>query len=183
MREFSLDKKYKTIVADPPWSYRNKRTGGSMMSGSEAKYPTMSLDEICGLSIKNIADKDCMLFLWCTTPLLPEGLKVLEAWGFNYKTAVYWRKIMSLGLGFWFRGQCELCLLGIKGKVKAFRLQKPNFIQSKVRKHSQKPEEFWQLIEPVVIDPKIELFSREERVGWDALGFDVGGQDIRKVLK
>ena len=80
---------------------------------------------------------------------------------------------MSLGMGFWFRGQCEICLLGIKGKVKAFRCQKANFIQSKIRKHSQKPEEFFELIDPILPRPAIELFARQEREGWDSWGNEI----------
>jgi N6-adenosine-specific RNA methylase IME4 len=100
---------------------------------------------------------------------------VMDAWGFKYKTTIYWRKIMSLGMGFWFRGQVEVCLMGIRGDVKAFRCQKPNFIQSKVRAHSQKPEELWNLIEPELdkykLSPRIELFCRgSPRTGWDGWG-------------
>lgn len=169
------DKKYSVIVADPPWQYRNKNTGGSMKSGSSAKYPTMSLEEICSLPVQSICEKDSVLFLWGTTPLADYPIEVMKRWGFHYKTKIYWRKIMSLGMGYWFRGQVEECFVGIKGNVKAFRLQKPNFIQSKVRKHSQKPEEFFQLIEPAIqnLNPKIELFARERRDGWDCWGNEV----------
>ncbi len=169
------DKKYSVIVADPPWQYRNKNTGGSMKSGSSAKYPTMSLEEICALPIPTICEKNCVLFLWGTTPLADYPPKVMDAWGFRYKTKIYWRKIMSLGMGYWFRGQVEECLVGVKGNVKAFRLQKPNFIQSKARDHSQKPEEFFQLIEPAIqnMNPKIELFARERRDGWDSWGNEI----------
>jgi N6-adenosine-specific RNA methylase IME4 len=169
------DKKYSVIVADPPWQYRNKNTGGSMKSGSSAKYPTMSLEEICSLSVSSICNRDCVLFLWGTTPLADYPMEVMKTWGFKYKTKIYWRKIMSLGMGYWFRGQVEECLVGIKGNVKAFRLQKPNFIQSKVRNHSQKPEEFFQLIGPAIqnMNPKIELFAREQRDGWDSWGNEI----------
>lgn len=177
---------YKTIVADPPWQYRNKNTGGSMISGSNAKYPTLSLEEICNLPIPDISDKNCVLFLWSTTPLNDYAFEVMKAWKFQYKTKIYWRKIMSLGMGFWFRGQVEECLIGIKGNVKAFRCQKPNFIQSKVRNHSQKPEEFFQLIEPEIekynLNPKIELFARESRVGWDSWGNEVECSHRSKTL-
>ena len=167
--------KYRIIVADPPWQYRNKNTGGSMISGSAAKYPTMSLEEICALPVQNICERDCVLFLWGTTPLADYPFEVMKSWGFKYKTKIYWRKIMSLGMGYWFRGQVEECLVGIRGNVKAFRLQKPNFIQSKVRNHSQKPEEFFELIEPAIkdINPKIELFAREKREGWNSWGLEV----------
>lgn len=171
------DKKYQIIYADPPWSYRNKNTGGSMKSGAGAKYPTMSIQEICELPVKEIADKNSVLFLWATVPLLPEIFEVLPAWGFKYKTMLTWRKIMSLGMGFWFRGQCEHLILGVRGKVKAFRLQEANFIQCKALRHSQKPEEFRQLIERAIINMpeqnKIELFARQKTDGWDAWGNEV----------
>lgn len=171
---------YKTVLADPPWQYRNKNTGGSGISGSAAKYPTMSVEDICLLNVPHFCDRDCVLFLWGTTPLADYPLRVMDAWGFKYKTKIYWRKIMSLGMGFWFRGQVEECYIGIKGNVKAFRCQKPNFIQSKVRNHSQKPEEFFQLVEPEIekynLNPKIELFAREQRAGWDSWGNEVPHQ-------
>lgn len=144
-----------------------------MNSGVSKKYPTLSVAEICDLPIVDITAKDSMLFLWTTTPMLPDAFKVMEAWGFKYKTAIYWRKIMSLGMGFWFRGQVEICLFGIKGKIRAFRCQEPNFIQSKARKHSQKPEEFFALIEPYALKPRIELFARDKRKGWDCWGNEI----------
>jgi N6-adenosine-specific RNA methylase IME4 len=168
-------KKYQVIYADPPWSYKNKKTGGSMGSGALQKYNTMELSDICDLPIKSISDKNCCLFLWATTPLLPEAFEVMDLWGFKYKTAIYWRKIMSLGMGFWFRGQVEVCLFGIRGKIPAFHCQKPNFIQSKVRKHSQKPDELLDLINPHIqnLNPKIELFARIKRDGWDCWGDEI----------
>ncbi len=168
-------KKYKLIYADPPRMYRNKKTGGSMISGAENKYLVMSDNDICALPISSIVDKDAVLFLWATIPLLPETFEIMKAWGFKYKTAIVWRKVMSLGMGFWFRGQVELCLMGVKGNVKAFRCQKPNFIQSKARNHSQKPEEMYQLIEGLNIEPKIELFARNRRDGWSCWGNEVEG--------
>jgi N6-adenosine-specific RNA methylase IME4 len=169
--------RYQVIVADPPWEYRNKKTGGSMKSGSVAKYPTMPLGEICGLNVPEISEKNAVLFLWGTTPLADYPFVVMKSWGFKYKTKIYWRKVMSLGMGYWFRGQVEECLVGIKGKVPAFRCQRPNIIQSKVRKHSQKPEEFFQLIEPELsrcgLDSKIELFAREPRAGWNSWGNEI----------
>ena len=167
------DIKFKTIVADPPWRYRNVKTGGSMKSGSAAKYPTLSLEEICALPVKEISDKNSVLCLWVPTPLLDHGFEVMKHWGFHYKTAIYWRKLGRLGMGFWLRGQVEPCLVGVRGRVKAWRLQKPNIIQSHPREHSRKPEEFWELIDPIVIDPKIELFCRgTPRSGWYGWGKD-----------
>lgn len=175
-------KKYKIIYADPPWPYRNKRTGGSMNSGVLSKYGTLSTDAICALPIPSIADKNSALFLWATVPMIEEAFKVLSAWGYKYKTILFWRKIMSLGMGFWYRGQVEILLLGVKGEVKAFRIQKPNFIQAKVREHSRKPDEFYELIEMTGLEPKIELFARRRRNGWDCWGNEVES-DIELITK
>jgi len=176
---------YKVVLADCPWSYRNVNTGGSLISGSAEKYSTMSVEEICAMKVPEIMDpRGSVLFLWATTPLLPEAFQVMNSWKYHYKTSVYWRKMMSLGMGYWFRGQVEQCLVGIRGKVPAFRHQKPNFIQSKVRAHSQKPEEFWELINPALdahgLSPRIELFCRGvPRTGWDGWGFEcLNSQDL-----
>lgn len=166
-------KKYNVIYADCPWSYRNKKTGGSMVSGSMAKYETMTTKEICEMNIPD--DKDSVLFLWATVPLMKDAFDVMDAWGYQYKTMITWRKIMSLGMGFWWRGQCEHLLFGVKGKVKAFRMQEANFIQTKAGKHSQKPVEFRQLIEratPHLLN-KLELFARHQSEGWEVFGNEV----------
>lgn len=171
------EKRYKVIVADPPWEYRNKNTGGSMVSGASAKYPTMATDDICNLPVKEISEDNCVLFLWTTTPFLQEGLTVMKSWEFKYKTAIYWNKKGKLGLGFWFRGQVEVCLFGIRGKVPAFRSSTPNFIETYPGKHSEKPQEFFKMIEKELergeLFPKIELFARKKRKGWDSWGNEV----------
>lgn len=174
--------KYKVIYADVPWTYRNERTGGSMSSGSAQKYKTLSLPDILSLPVALVADRDSVLFLWATTPLLPEALSVMSAWGFTYKTSLYWRKIMSLGMGFWYRGQVEQLLLGVRGRVKAFRIQKPNFIQTKVRDHSQKPEEMRELVELCGLSPRLELFATSWTDSWDCVGSTISGEDIRVSL-
>jgi len=166
-------KKYQIIYADPPWEYQNKRTGGSMRSGARDKYPTMKLEDILALPVGDIASEDSVLFLWATVPLLPEALSIVKGWGFGYKTLVVWRKIMSLGMGFWLRGQCELCLVGVRGTVKPFRLQRANFIQAKALNHSEKPKEMRQLIEETGLSPRIELFARQKVEGWDCWGNEV----------
>lgn len=168
---------YNVLLVDPPWSYKNKRTGGSLISGASAKYDCMTLDEIKSLPVKEITAKDSVLFLWATVPLLPEALEVMQNWGYRYKTMLTWRKVMSLGMGYWYRGQCEHLLLGVRGKVKAFRYQHPNFIQCRVGRHSEKPQEFYKLIEDStakIPDRKMaELFARAKRPGWDAWGNEV----------
>ena len=175
--------KYNTIEMDPPWPYRDKNIGWRGEEGAALKYPLMSLEELKALPISNVSNKDSVLFLWVTIPFLPQGPKVLECYGYSYKTSIIWRKIMSHGMGWWFRGQCEICLVGIKGKVKAFHAQKSNFIQTKVRKHSQKPEEFYELIEPFCGIPRLELFASTKRDGWDSVGFDCNNQDVRDFLQ
>ena len=164
------NKKYKCILADPPWSYDNKKTGRDMKHGAEAKYPTMPLEDICNMDVKSISDKDSCLFLWATTPLLPEAFEVMRSWGFKYKTAIYWDKKTNGGLGYWFRGGVEVCLFGCRGKLKAFRSQSPNIISERSTKHSRKPDGMYKLIETLDLDPKIELFAREQREGWNSWG-------------
>ena len=181
--------KYKVIYADPPWSYKNKKTGrtnGNQPEGSGAhtKYPTMSLDEIKALPIKNISEKNSILFLWATVPLLPEAFEVMESWGYRYKTMITWHKIMSLGMGYWFRGQTEHLLLGVKGNIKAFRQQVPNFYQSKALRHSEKPEYFRELIDKAIPESnRIELFARKKTEGWDVWGNEVESDINLEFLK
>ena len=110
--------KYNIVYADPPWRYDNKRVQG----GAEKHYGTMSTEEICGLPVADICAEDCTLFLWVTFPQLPEALRVMESWGFRYKTVAFvWLKQNRkspgwfYGLGFWTRGNAEICLLGVKG--------------------------------------------------------------------
>jgi len=164
------DKKYKLLYGDPPWQYANVTTGRNNASGAASKYKTIPLEDICALPVQDIVDRDAALFLWITTPLLPDGFEVMDAWGFQYKTAIYWRKVRSHGLGNWFRGQVEVLLVGVRGKLKPFHCQKANFIQTKVGRHSQKPREIYGLLESLDLNPKIELFARERRQRWDAAG-------------
>jgi len=181
--------KFKCIVCDAPWLYRNKKTGGSMVSGASTKYTTLSLDDLCSLPVKEIADKNAVLFLWVTTPLKYEIAQsgLVEKWGFRYISTIYWNKLGRLGLGYWYRGQVEECWMCTRGNVKAWRTQLPNIIQSKVRKHSEKPEEFFQMIEPSLdtfdMNPRLEMFARTVRPGWHAIGEEITGNDIRIDLE
>lgn len=165
--------KYQVIYADPPWRYGNKNTGGSMKSGSSSKYPTLSLEELINLDVPS--DKNSVLFLWVPVPLLPEGLKLMEALGYKYKTTITWEKTGRLGMGFWWRGQCEYLLFGVKGKIKAFRIQEKNILSLPVLKHSEKPDEFRQLIERATknMPYKLELFARKKVEGWISWGNEI----------
>lgn len=168
--------KYTVIVADPPWQYQQKNTGGSGTSGADHKYPTMPLDEICALPVKHIAASASVLFLWATAPFLMDARNVLEAWGYKYKTVLVWKKTGRKGIGWWFRGNAEFVLVGVRGNVKAFRCQEENVFFATPTRHSAKPDEFWSLIEPVIPDGhRLELFSRSPRAGWDAWGYEAEG--------
>lgn len=177
--EFIL-KKYNIIYADPPWRYyvyakkENNRT-------AEHHYPTLSLDEIKNLPVNEIADENCLLFLWATFPTMMDAFKVIEAWGFQYKTTAFvWvkqnRKSDSLfmGLGFWTRANAEICLLATKGHPKRFSKCVHQVVMTHVEKHSKKPDEVRKRIVELAGDlPRIELFARHKVDGWDAWGNEV----------
>lgn len=166
------DKKYSIIYADPPWSYSDKRCNGGVAN----HYNTMKVSDICDLPVKNIADKDCVLFMWATYPMLKEALQVIEAWEFTYKSIAFqWIKQNKsgngyfFGLGRWTRGNTEPCLIAVKGKPKRISASVGQLVFSPLRKHSQKPDEVRDKIIELVGDlPRIELFAREKTPDWDA---------------
>lgn len=135
-----------------------------MKSGAAQKYPTLSTDEICHLAVPDMCEKATVLFLWATTPMLPDAMKVLEAWRFKYKTKIVWHKILRKGLGYWFRVETEDLLVAVRGPVRAFRCQLPNFVEHEPGRHSEKPAVFRELIETATANmqnrAKIELFCR-----------------------
>lgn len=176
-------KKYHVIYADPPHAYKNKKTGGAMASGVSSKYITMEVDEICELPIKEISNKNSVCFLWITTPLIDNGLRILEEWGFKYKTFIVWDKQDSGGWGFWFRTATEILLLGVKGNIKAFRSRRTNVLRHKRIGHSVKPDIFREIIEESTKQfgknkKMIELFARKHQLKkdyvkkWDYFGKD-----------
>ena len=160
-------KKYQIIYADPPWNYKVYSKKGLGRS-AESHYPTMSIEDICALPVGNLADKDCALFLWVTIPCLLEGLSVLKAWGFTYKTVGFvWvkqnRKADSLfwGMGYWTRSNVELCILATKGHPKRINAAVHQVIVSHIEEHSKKPQEARERIVSLMGDlPRIELFAR-----------------------
>lgn len=182
---------FKTIIADPPWMYNEakkgiEKTGGSLTSGSAQKYDVMTMKEICQLSVIHIVDQSkCHLILWVTVPFLEKGMRVLNAWGFEYKTTFFWEKVKSFGLGYWFRNQYELALVGRMGDAKAFHSQDKNCfntIKEQRGEHSQKPEQFYKLIEPLTKEPRLEMFARRQRPGWTCIGNAIDGKDIEDSL-
>ena len=165
------------IYADPPWRYDNK--GGQGVA--ENHYPTMNISDICALPVADIAAKDSALFLWATFPMLPEALRVIEAWGFKFKTVAFvWlkqnrkAKTWFYGLGFWTRGNAEICLFATKGKPKRQDNSIHQFIISPIEAHSKKPDEARDKIVRLMGDiPRVELFARQTPPGWDVWGNEV----------
>jgi N6-adenosine-specific RNA methylase IME4 len=168
--------RFRTILADPPWSYNNKTVGGTGTSGSSVKYDTLTLADVHALPVPQLTDKEngACCYLWVPLPLLDEGLSVLDAWGFKYKTTITWVKEYigkRLGMGWWYRGHVEVMLFGTCGPIKAYRSNIINVFSAPVRKHSQKPElAYTRIIEPVAPEPRIELFATAERKGWRVWG-------------
>lgn len=181
-------KKYQIIYADPAWSYKAKNPTCKIEKqpktcSVEYYYQTLSLNEIKNLPIRNIMDENAVLFLWATTPLLPEALETMSAWGFKYKTMLTWEKTNKDCMGYWFRVCTEHLLVGVRGNVKCFRSMQRTLYQEQRQKHSKKPDFFRNLISDVAHGNKIELFARQKTEGWDAIGYDIDGKDIRKTLE
>lgn len=167
--ELDTASQYPVIYADPPWNYD---FSGSDNRDLDNQYPTMSLDTILAMPVDKLASPDCVLFLWTTAPKLTEGLEVLSRWGFTYKTCAVWDK-EKIGMGYWFRQQSELLLVGTRGSIPP--PEPPNRPSSVIRspreKHSQKPEQVYRIIETMYPQlPRIELFARNRRKGWSAFG-------------
>lgn len=178
-KQYTLGKTYKTIYADPPWQFQNRTGKVAPEHKRLSRYSTMKLDEIKQLPISEVADEKSHLYLWVPNALLPEGLEVMKAWGFEYKTNIIWEKVRKdgmpdgRGVGFYFRNVTEILLFGIKGDknrtLDAGRSQ-VNLIRSMKREHSRKPDEFVSLIENCSSGPFLELFARGNRDGWDMWG-------------
>ena len=171
--------KFRTILADPPWQFQN-RTGKMAPEHKRLnRYSTMTLREICDLPVKEIVGDPAHLYLWVPNALLPDGLKVMENWGFSYKSNIIWYKIRKdggpdrRGVGFYFRNVTEVCLFGVCGKnartLQLGRTQE-NIISSQKREHSRKPDEQYALIEGCSPGPRLEMFARGPRVGWTVWG-------------
>ncbi|MDR2601895.1 MAG: DNA methyltransferase [Spirochaetaceae bacterium] len=182
--------KYKIIYADPPWKYLwgEGKTGGRF--APEKHYETMNTAEICGLDVKSLRDKNCALFLWATMPALPDAFKVIDAWGFKYKTCAFsWIKIKKngeplKGMGSYTKSNIELCLLGMRGHIKAADKTVPQVLMCKRLGHSVKPPEARDRIIKLFGDvSRIELFARQKVEGWEAAGYGVDGKSIQEKIK
>lgn len=172
-------KKFKTLLADPPWQFQN-RTGKMAPEHKRlSRYSTMSLADIIHLPVEQLADDTAHLYLWVPNALLPDGLRVMAAWGFQYKSNVVWHKIRKdggpdgRGVGFYFRNVTELVLFGVRGKharTLAPGRRQVNFLATQKREHSRKPDEFYNIVESCSPGPYLELFARGSRKGWATWG-------------
>lgn len=167
------DRKYNIIYADPPWRYWESGNKNQALH-----YTTMTINEICDLPVKNIADDDCVLFLWVTYPILHEAFRVIESWGFKYSTAAFvWVKKNKqkdspfMGCGAWTRANSELCLLATKGNIMRLDASISQVVESPIEEHSKKPDIVRDLITRLVGElPRVELFCRNPAEGWDVWG-------------
>ena len=172
-------RRFKTILADPPWQFQN-RTGKMAPEHRRLnRYGTMSLREILALPVAQLAAEPAHLYLWVPNALLPDGLAVLQAWGFQYKSNIVWHKVRKdggsdgRGVGFYFRNVTELLLFGVRGRnarTLAPGRSQVNFIATRKREHSRKPDELYDIIESCSPGPFLELFARGTRKGWKTWG-------------
>ena len=175
---------YGAILADPPWRYntwsgkgRDRCPDARPFKGSPARhFEVMSPHELKALPVPYMAAPDCALFLWVTDPMLPLGLELLRAWGFEFKTVAFtWAKTgksvaFPMGTGYWTRANPEMCLLGTMGKPKRLKRDVRQLIVAPRREHSRKPDEIYERIERLVAGPYLEMFARQQWPGWDAWG-------------
>lgn len=171
---------YEIILADPPWEYKTWSKAGQKRTAS-SHYPVMKVADICALPVKTLAAKDCTLFMWATWPNMQDSLRVIEAWGFTYKTCAFvWIKQLRsgwglhMGMGNWTRANTEMCLLATRGHPKRIDKGVRQTVLSPLRKHSQKPDEVHEKIVQLMGDlSRVELFARRPYDGWSVWGNEV----------
>jgi N6-adenosine-specific RNA methylase IME4 len=172
-------RKFRTILADPPWQFQNRTGKVAPEHKRLSRYGTMALPEILELPVPLVAFDTAHLYLWVPNALLPDGLAVMHAWGFKYKSNLVWHKVRKdggsdgRGVGFYFRNVTELVLFGVRGK--SARTLPPgrsqvNYLSSRKREHSRKPDEQYSIIEACSPGPYLELFARGDREGWFGWG-------------
>ena len=184
LAEFLAGQKFGTVVADPPWRFANRTGKVAPEHRRLARYSTLSIDDICALPVSDHVEDIAHCYLWVPNALLPWGFRVLEAWGFQYKTNLIWFKVRKdggpdgRGVGFYFRNVTEVILFGVRGKhartLDPGRSQ-VNLIASRKREHSRKPDEQYDIIEACSWGPYLELFGRGMRNGWTVWGDQANG--------
>ncbi len=176
-------KKFGTILADPPWQFQNRTGKMAPEHRRLSRYGTMELDDVLALPVQDVAESRSHLYLWVPNALLPEGLAVMKAWGFQYKSNIVWHKIRKdggpdgRGVGFYFRNTTELVLFGVRGRdVRTLPpgRRQVNIVKTMKREHSRKPDELYDLVEACSWGPFLELFARGSRPGWTGWGDQAG---------
>jgi N6-adenosine-specific RNA methylase IME4 len=176
---FAGSRRFATVLADPPWQFTNKTGKVAPEHKRLSRYATLGLPEILALPVEQVTREKAHLYLWCPNALLPEGLAVMKAWGFTYKSNIVWHKVRKdggpdgRGVGFYFRNVTELILFGIKGKnarTLAPGRRQVNYLATRKREHSRKPDEQYEIIEACSSGPLLELFARGTRKGWAMWG-------------
>jgi N6-adenosine-specific RNA methylase IME4 len=172
-------KRFSTVLADPPWRFVNRTGKMAPEHRRLTRYDTLTTDDICQLPVSEVANATAHLYLWVPNALLPDGLRVMEAWGFTYKSNIIWHKIRKdggsdgRGVGFYFRNVTEVLLFGVRGKnarTLAAGRRQVNMIETRKREHSRKPDEQYQLIESCSPGPYLEMFARGTRKNWSYWG-------------
>lgn len=159
------DRTYRTIAADPPWQYGNSATRGA----AEDHYRTMTIPELCAIDVAKLAAPDAHLYLWTTNGFLREAFEVVEAWGFTYKTCLTWVK-PQIGMGNYFRSVTEHIYFATRGRLPITDRTLRNYFEAPRGKHSAKPDKFYDLAEVASPGPRLEMFARRRRLGWDVWG-------------
>ena len=173
-----IDGGFKTILADPPWRFTNRTGKVAPEHRRLDRYSTLDLEQICALPVKQIAAKTSHLYLWVPNALLPDGLRVLEAWGFRYVSNIVWAKRRKdggpdgRGVGFYFRNVTEILLFGVRGSMRTLQPARSqvNMIETRKREHSRKPDEQYKLIESCSPGPYLEMFARHPQPTWEVWG-------------
>lgn len=183
---FVNSRRFSTVLADPPWQFQN-RTGKIAPEHKRLKrYETLSLSEICQLPVSSCLEQNAHLYLWVPNALLPEGLEVMKAWGFQYKSNLIWHKIRKdggpdgRGVGFYFRNTTEMLLFGVKGSMRTLQpgRRQVNIIRSIKQEHSRKPDEQYTIIEQCSPPSYLEIFGRGTRPGWTVFGNQAENYEI-----
>jgi N6-adenosine-specific RNA methylase IME4 len=171
--------KFRTVLADPPWQFINRTGKVAPEHRRLSRYDTMDVEAICALPVASALEATAHLYLWVPNALLPEGLEVMKAWGFNYKSNIIWHKLRKdggsdgRGVGFYFRNVTEILLFGVRGKnarTQQLGRTQVNYMGTRKREHSRKPDEQYPLIEGCSPGPYLELFARGARPGWTVWG-------------
>jgi len=179
LRASFVGRRFGTVLADPPWQFVNRTGKVAPEHRRLSRYGTMTVDEICGLPIGEFVGSPAHLYLWVPNALLPEGLRVLAAWGFEYKSNIVWHKVRKdggsdgRGVGFYFRNVTELVLFGVRGKnarTLAPGRRQVNYLATRKREHSRKPDELYDVIKACSRGPYLEMFARGARPDWTVWG-------------